>query len=137
MQVTEEASSLTKSVFSIAKLEFFRIRTHRLNWTRIQTLRKSGCNVNYYVPLLLDFSGNYCIASNCCLAPCLPIWAGFFYLQPNSEQAEKAERVHLAALVGVGEEEGAKAPGREYGEGRHEGGRGGRAQVVKAHTLKG
>ncbi len=61
----------------------------------------------------------------------------FFYLQPNSEQAEEPERVHLAALIGVGEEEGAEAPGREYGEGRHEGGRGGRAQVVKAHTLKG
>jgi|688.fasta_scaffold853865_1 hypothetical protein len=67
----------------------------------------------------------------------LPFGALFFHLQPNSEQAEEAKRVHLAALIGVGEEEGAEAPGREYGEGRHEGGRGGRAQVVKAHTLKG
>ncbi len=69
--------------------------------------------------------------------PCLPFGVRFFYLEPNSEQAEEAKRVHLAALVGVGEEEGAEAPGREYGEGRYEGGRGGRAQVVQAHTLKG
>ncbi len=65
----------------------------------------------------------------------VPFGVFFYYLEPNSEEAEEAKRVHLAALIGVGEEKGAEAPGREYGEGRHEGGRGGRAQVVKAHTL--
>ena len=52
------------------------------------------------------------------------------YLKADSEEAEEPERVHLAALVGVGEEERAEAPGREYGEGRHVGGRGRGAQVV-------
>jgi hypothetical protein len=51
------------------------------------------------------------------------------------EEAEQAEGVELAAVVGVGEVEGAKAPRCKDGEGRHELGRGWREGIVQRYTL--